>query len=318
LRDERLDEAAKRFTQSITLKRQVLAMQPHDSKVLLELADTLSWLALAQQKQGALGAALLTLRDERLAVELAREKGQPTNRWKYRHALTDLHVARAEADLGMATEASRDYASASASFASLVDEVPDNLNWKRDLAYAQIQQGWLAYGMHDVETATRRLASAETVLQDLLATNGQISDWRHLLALDHNYQGIVWLQRGQLNRAAALLARAWKELPGEGSATSSASEAMARAVLEVTAGDIAAAQRERLATTRHGLNAIDDLAAYVRSSRDPHLLDPYVRASLLLGRRGDAGPYLQRLNAMGYHLPMFESYVETHQGQQTP
>jgi DNA-binding winged helix-turn-helix (wHTH) protein len=318
LRNDRLDEAAKRFTQSIALKRQVLAKQPHESKVLLELADTLSWLALVQQKQGALRAVLLTLRDERQAVELAREKGQPTNRWTYRRALTDLHVARAEADLGMATEASRDYASAGASFASLVDEVPDNLNWKRDLAYAQIQQGWLAYGMHDVETATRRLASAETVLQDLLATNGQISDWRHLLALDHNYQSIVWLQRGQSNKAAALLARAWKDLPGEGSATPSASEAMARAVLEVTAGDIAAAQRDRLATTRHGLNAIDDLAAYVRSSRDPHLLDPYVRASLLLGRRGDAGPYLQRLNAMGYRLPMFESYVETHQGQQTP
>jgi eukaryotic-like serine/threonine-protein kinase len=318
LRSNQWDEAAARFEQSIVLKRRVLAAQPHDAKVRLELADTLSWLALVQQRQGQLRKVLATLSDERNMVELAREPGQPTNLWRYRRALADLQVARAEADLGMAQSASRDYASAIDSFTALVDEVPDNLNWKRDLAYAQMQQGWLAYGMRDEETATRRLASAQTLLQSLLSTNGDIADWRQLLALNQNYQSIVWLQRRQAARAAALTVLASSELPGEGSAKPSAAEATIRATLEVTAGEIAMAQGEHLAATRHWLNAIDSLAAFAGGSHDPRLLDPYARALLLLGRRGDAAPYLQRLNDMGYRLPMFESYVETNQGQQTP
>lgn len=318
MRSDQLDEAARWFVQSIAMKRRVLTQHPGDHKVQLELADTLSWLSLVEQRQGRLHEAFEALEDERQSVDAAREGEKPTNLWHYRRALADLHVAKAEADLGFTDAAFKDYAQAISGFSALVSEVPDNLNWRRDLAYAQMQQGWLASGIGDPAVAVRQLSIAKTGLQSLLKTNSEIADWRTLLALDLNYLSVIQRRQGQLSQAAASIELAWEYLPGKGKANPSVTERVLTAILEVSSGEVAAAQGEHAATIEHWSNAAGQLASHVLHSRDPRLLDPYVRALLLLGHRSEADPYMQRLNQIGYHLPMFESYVETNQGHKTP
>lgn len=318
MRSDQLDEASRWFAQSIAMKRRVLGVRADDRKVQLELADTLSWLSLVEQRQGRLHEAFDALKDEGRAVDAAREGGQPTNLWQYRRALADLHVAKAEADLGLAQVADKDYARAIRVFHALVSEVPDNLNWKRDLAYAQMQRGWLAYGTGDAALAVDQLSAARADLLSLLETDSKIADWRTLLALDLNYLSVIQLRQGHASQAATSLELAWRYLPGTGKASQSATERVLVAMLDITSGEVAAAQGARDAVVQYGNHAVAQLASSVPASQDPRLLDPYVRALLLLGRRSDADPYVQRLHQIGYHLPMYESYVETSQGHKTP
>jgi eukaryotic-like serine/threonine-protein kinase len=191
----------------------------------------------------------------------------------------------------------------------LVDAVPDNRNWQRDLAYARMQQGWLAWGMGNDELAYRRLVEAEIGLQALLAVNPQSADWRVLLAICRNYLSVVLLKRGEPGKASAVIAGAEQYLSTQGNTGTSASTQIMRAMIEITAGEVAATQDDRSAS-RHWLNAVDTLSLRAQSSNDPRVLDPYVRALLLLDRRKEVDPYLQRLNRAGYHSPMFEWYLK--------
>jgi DNA-binding winged helix-turn-helix (wHTH) protein len=211
MRSDQLGEAAERFRQSALLKQRYLSVRAGDDKARLELADTMSWLALAEQQRGDLHQALESFKGERQTVATTGttgDKGAPSSLWLYRRALATLHIAKAETDLGLANEAAQDYAAASSSFAGLVDAVPDNRGWQRDLAYARIQEGWLAQGMNHPELAYRRLLEAEIDLHALLALNPRNADWQALLALDQNYLSVVWLKRGEIDRAASVLAGA--------------------------------------------------------------------------------------------------------------
>lgn len=315
LQVDRLDEAVARFNQSVALKKRILSIHATDHKAWLELADTLSWLALAEQQQGNLRLTLATLKAERQAVFAGREAGPPTNLWRYRNALADLHVAKAEGDLGFAAQAAMDYSDATASFSELVDEIPDNQSWQRDLAYALLQQGWLAYGMNNPRLALRKLSEAEDILRRLLAVDSKVADWHILLALDHNYESVVLLGQGQTTKASRLIAAAWKDMPAQGNAKATVSAHVMGAILDVTSSETAAARGDHVAMSAYLSDVIKSLEPRVLTSYDPRLLDPYVRASILMGHRNDASVYLQRLNRSGYQLPMFESYLKTSQSR---
>lgn len=310
LQGDRLEDAAAFFKQSVALKQRVLAVRLKDQKTWLELADTLSWLALSEQQNGQLRPALNTLEAERQAVQKARGSGAPSNLWRYRHALADLHVAKAEADLGLVAQAAVDYSTATTRFAELVDEVPDNQKWRRDLAYALLQQGWLFYGMHHPAQAVHSLSEAEDTLHMLLATDPNVSDWHILMALDHNYQSVVALGQGQKEKAMALITTAWKDMAAHGAAKITVAGDVLKSMLEITSGEVAAAQNDRASMTAYGLDVITLLQPRLAASHDPRLLDPYIRASVLIGRRTEASPYLQRLKDAGYRSPMFDASLK--------
>jgi eukaryotic-like serine/threonine-protein kinase len=311
-RTDHLDEAIVRFQQSAGLKQRYLSVRTSDGKIRLELADTMSWLALAQQQRGQLKQALESFQAERQTVAAAGttgDKGAPSNLWLYRRALATLHIAKAEADLGQATDAAQEYAVAASSFAELVDAVPDNRSWQRDLAYAHMPEGWLAYGMNNPELAYRQLLEAEIEAQALLVVNPQNTDWRAFLALDQNYLSVVLLKRGDADKASAVLAEAQRYLSTQSSAKTNVVEEVLRAIIEVTAGEVASA-RGAPSADRYWHDVVDALAPRAANTNDPRVLDPYIRALLLLGRRKEVDPYLQRLNRAGYHPPMFEAYLK--------
>jgi hypothetical protein len=82
-----------------------------------------------------------------------------------------------------------------------------------------------------------------------------------------------------------------------------------RATIDVTAGEVAAARGDHAADS-YWVDTVDALAPRAASTNDPRVLDPYIRASLLLGRGKEVDLYLQRLNHAGYRSPMFEVYLK--------
>jgi eukaryotic-like serine/threonine-protein kinase len=172
-----------------------------------------------------------------------------------------------------------------------------------------MQQGWLAYGMNNPELAYRLLLEAEIEAQALLVVNPKNTDWQAFLALDQNYLSVVLLKRGDADKASAVLAGAQRYLSTQSSAKASVVGEVLRAIIEVTAGEVASARRDPSAD-RYWRDVVDALAPRAANTSDPRVLDPYIRALLLLGRRKEVDPYLQRLNRAGYHLPMFDAYLK--------
>jgi DNA-binding winged helix-turn-helix (wHTH) protein/tetratricopeptide (TPR) repeat protein len=309
LRADRLDDAIASFHTSVGFKKRVLGMRPLDRTTWLELADTMSWMAAAEQQRGDLQRALRALEEERVAVLAARDEGPPTNRWLYRRALAELHVARAEADLGRVTDAASVYASSADTFAMLVRDVPDNRGWQRDLAWARTQQGWLAFGMGDGARASIWLTEGERLLRSLLTIDARVVDWRNLLALNRTYQSGVLLRQGAVSRALDAAADAARLLsPVPGSKPNSATRLLT-ASASIAEGEAARALGHADEAILHWRRAIDELQPQALHSRDPRLLEPYIHALLLLGRADEAENHLERLRDAGYRAPAFESFV---------
>lgn len=309
LRADRLDEAVSYFGKSAAFKDRVLGMRPADRATWLELADTMSWMAVAEQQRGQLQPALRLLKMERQAVFAARENGPPTNRWLYRQALAELHVARAEADLGRVTDAASGYATSAKAFTDLVRDVPDNRGWQRDLAWTRTQQGWIAFGTDNAAQASKWLAEGERLLRNLLAIDAKVIDWRNVLALNLTYQSALLLHRGAPRDALAAAANAATLLvPASGSKPNSAARLLT-ASASIAAGEAAHALGRLDEATRHWYQAVDDLREQAEHSNDPRLLDPYVHVLLLLGRADEAETYLERLRHAEYRAPAFESFV---------
>lgn len=301
------DEALDRFQASAALKRRVLAMQPGDRTVWLEQADTVSWVANVEQQRGQLAKALVDLREERAAVEAARDAGDATNLWLYRRALSDLHLARAQADMGLLAEADASYASAATTFSQLVRDAPDNRNWQRDLALVRSQQGWLAFGTGDATLALRRFADAGRLLRGLLRIDARVADWRNLLAVNRTWEGAAQLREGHLAASAEAIDEA---LSLFGDAPPEAARVL-RAGTEIVAGEVARARGDESRALGHWRAAIAELRPRALHGADPRVLDPYVRVCLLLGHADAASPSLERLRASGYRAPAFESFVHS-------
>ena len=83
-----------------------------------------------------------------------------------------------------------------------------------------------------------------------------------------------------------------------------------RAGVAITLGEALAARSEPGAE-RYGHEALDALAPLAENSSNPRVLDPYVRALLLLQRGTEVEPYLQRLKHAGYQSPIFELYLKS-------
>lgn len=306
-RTDNAEEAMSQFDISSLLKRRVLGMQPAARKMWLELADTMSWEASVEQQRGKLREAMGHFVQEREAVHAAREAGDPTNLWLYRRALSDLHLARARADLGMVAEAESDYTAAATTFAQLVRDVPDNRKWQRDLALTRSQQGWLAYGTGDTALALRRYADASQLLQKLLAVDAKVSDWRTLLAVNRTWESMAHMRMGDLATATTAADEALS-LFGDVPATAASSRVL-RALADMTAGEIARQRGDTGNASTHLDRAFTELRPRAEKSMDPRVLDPYVRVATLLGHQDEAAPYLERLRQAGYRSPAFETFV---------
>jgi len=164
--------------------------------------------------------------------------------------------------------------------------------------------------MHHPAQAVHSLSEAEDTSRTLLATDPNVSDWHILMALDHNYQSVIALGQGQKEKAMALITTAWKDIAAHGAARITVASDVLKSMLEITSGEVAAAQNDRASMTAYGLDVLTILQPRVAASHDPRLLDPYVRASVLIGHRAEASPYLQRLKDAGYRSPMFDASLK--------
>lgn len=296
MRHGRIEPAAHAFARSVALKRMVLERRPGDTALRAELADSLTWAATAQQKNGQLQIALAS---NRSAVDMIqRLLRDPTDAvWQQRLAYALMHSAQLRLAVGDQRDAVAELQQAHQTLQDIVAMQPDNLTWQRDLLYATLQLELARPRASAVESASALAAILES-LESLTGRDPENAQWLRLqatvmmhLAVSESRQGGKVRASEKMERALVLLQRAHHANPESVSTREALVDAwLAAARLSSRPQDAAVRCRRAIALLR----------PYVNDTRDYSMLLAWMHAQTCLGHSAAADRASRALDAIGY------------------
>ncbi len=298
------DAALDDFRRSIALKQQVLAKQPSNDGVAVELADSFSWVGSDQEYSGRLAEAADSYRQAFEVLAQARVADPKAAVWRFRQAYAHSHIADLAMVTGRLDEAAQHYEAARAILVDIVAKQPDNRSWQHSLAVLRIETGGLLLAQGRTAEARATLSEAIATMESLLQRDASVGDWQVQLALAHRYLADASLQAGDLVAARSEADRAVRQL--QALAPKTGDGAVGRAALAqalIVRGDVEQAAAQSGAAAKSWYAAVTLLADAAGNSRDPRTLEPWVRALLRLHCDTQAAPFVERLARMGYRDP---------------
>nr|WP_255488474.1 winged helix-turn-helix domain-containing protein [Rhodanobacter sp. MP1X3] len=296
------DEALADFRRSIELKRRVLQEQPANDSVAVELADSLSWVGSNLLHTGRLLAARDSYQQEFDALSKARVADPMAAVWRFRLANAHSHIAGLAMLTGNLAVAQEHYESARVILVDIIAKQPDNRSWQHSLAVLQIEMGglWLA-GSRPAQ-AQAILVQAIATMESLLRRDPSVRDWQLQLALGYRYLAVACLGTAHLAEARIHADRSVQIVEGIASKTADDNPVDRAAFAQslIVRGDVELAARRIDVATQSWSRALELLARLAPDSRDPRMLEPWVRALVRLHRDEQAVPAIDRLSASGY------------------
>ena len=173
-------ESVDAFTQSVLLKRDYLARVPGDTTARPDLADSISWLADAQDRRG-LPLLSIPLMAEQLVLLLDAYAQDPRNaRTEQKLALAYVRSGLLSAAVGHSESAVADLLDGLNRLSALARRDPSNRTWQRDVAYAELQLGWLLAVTGDRSSGLARIKRARVLLEPLVDIERPPLEWRRL------------------------------------------------------------------------------------------------------------------------------------------
>lgn len=300
-----LEPATRELGASITLFEELVAADPENTGLSVEMAHVVAKMAQVLYRRGELRGSTERFRTA-LAIyrQAAQRSGSAAELGFYlgttRDYLAELLLASGDL-VGAAgeLEAGVDVA------LRLADHDPDNMVWREALTMRLDRLGGLRILEGRLDEAQRTISEARDGVTALLAQDPEHGRWRFVAA------------RNRCTAASWALAA---ERPGEAvELTRSCGEALDRLMETSVLRDYRywRALAHRLQGAGH--DALGDHAraleawrkgagstrALVDASPRPVEIDLWVRLLLLLDRRGEAEPWIEQLDAMGYREPSY-------------
>ncbi|UQQ15932.1 winged helix-turn-helix domain-containing protein [Xanthomonas arboricola] len=295
-RSKQLPVAQRYWSQYLAACEHLVRAAPQDPHWQLELSYALNNLGTLAKEQGRTGAAIgLFARSIALKRQLlARTPGSLIR-------VSNLALAR-----GQLHQAQTDAQDSLRMLQALVALQPDNVAWRRDLAHADAQVGWMAALDGQPALAVRHLERARQTMAGLLTQAQPLPEWQWLDAII-----ALRLERVQRTRAGnhadglapivAQLDALHRARPDDLLGLAALAQALVwQGEQQAAAGDAAGA---RAAWQR----AVAVLGKDIGNSRDKNLLDPWIRAQVHLGQRSAVTQQLGWLYHAGYRHPGFVS-----------
>ncbi|MCP3042042.1 winged helix-turn-helix domain-containing protein [Xanthomonas euvesicatoria] len=295
------------FTRSIALKRQVLASTPDNTNVRYELINGLSWRSSAQETQGLLAPAEAGYREQIAMLRTLVAATPDADTWRRRLATSLLLASNLALARGQTAQAHSDAQATIAILQPLVALQPDNLQWQRDLAHAYAQIGWAAALDGRAAQGQLSLQQARQRLAPLLQQRQALPEWQWLdaviaLRLAHLQPDASAARAAALQTSVARLEALHRARPQDPLGPTTLAHAL------VWQGEQYAATGKTAAARECWERAVAVLGADAGASHNKALLDPWVRAQILLGRQAAVMQQLGWLYQAGYRHPGFVSF----------
>ena len=304
-----IERAAAEFAHSVALKTRVQASRPKDQKIVMDLANSVSWQASASSKLGQLDSAL-QLHERELALLQQLHDSVPSNAvWSNRLALAYTHRGEIRQALGQQAAAHADFTAARTLLQTIMRQDPSNRDWQQDLCSIELR--WLDTHPAGISTAQQAasLKSLEERLRALAKLEPRKGSLQRLIAVVQ--QRMAQLHGSERTQAAALLEQAGQTLQAQ--LTRSPKDQAMR----ISLADNLLLQAELAANGRDAAHAYcstaqDLLRDAVRNTQDFRLLTPWVKIHHCLGNQAGASAEQTRLEAMQYRDPAYLGYIASH------
>lgn len=305
--------AARAFAASVALKEKALARNPRDNSLAADLADSLSWSAIAKERLGELGAANALYQRE-LAIALALHAAAPSAAL-FAHRLSNAYVHNGELQLtmGQAKAARKHFEEAEQLLRAISETDKSNKTWQASLGMVRLR-------MLDLDAEDAAPAIQHAKLQRLHDTFAELSvlepkkvDLGRVLAVTKQRQVALYLRQRDQLRARQLLSATIVSLealralaPGDALLRDALVDAL---LLQADRERTEGAPRRARATC---LTA-RALLAPAAGSLDYRVLAPWVRVHVCAGKASEVLQQRTLLWQMAYRDPAFMRYIETHQ-----
>jgi serine/threonine protein kinase len=282
------------------LKREVAAAKPADVAIQLSLATNHRQLGTVLQRLGdAEGAAASFERELALDREL-RDKHPQNAQVLPRVPNARIFLGQARRALGHEDAALAEFQTAATESRALVKHDPANADWQRDLAVSELSVGRLLLDRGQIVDALARFRLARTILTPLLDRSRDHTQLQRNLAQVHFSMADALAALRQHERALRESDEALTIIDSLSNANpTDQTTAREHAMLLNLRGEILQAVGQP-ALARDAWTHSAKLLAPLASQTDYTMIDPYVRALVLLGRRAEAQVAFDRLTSLGY------------------
>ena len=304
-----IDVAVDYFRRSATLKKSALDADPDNAALRFDLIDTLSWISSGDESQGRLAVAAEGYAEQLLMLRALVADHPNALAWERRLATSLMRSASLAMARGNLELAHRQIDESIWRLSTLVGHEPDNRVWLRDLAHARLEAARISGLRDDRAGALAHLEVAQTLTTALLKSPQPPPEWQRLDAL-------VRLRSAQsqtdpvhagadLSRVVSDLKALADQAPGDLSAMIALAQAL------IARGQWHASRDLVDEARKDWLTASDLLQTPAVESHDRALLDPWVSAQLLLGRRSAVAAQIARLEVSGYRQPEFNTLLQS-------
>lgn len=293
----KLEEALAEFQGSLAIKEELVAAQADNRPWRTELAAGHNTVAVVLRNLGRLSAAREHFEAENEILSSLVEEDPTDLRPQDFLATSHTFLSKLDRAVGDRQSSAEHLREARKILLRLVEHDPDNADRRFKLALNQLDLGWNAFETADLSLAEREWRQAQQTLDDLLAADDTIYDWRWMRADLGYYRGLLLEARGEKDAARDAWLHAVEtlnELAGEQPSHRWVHLSLARCYLVLgtlePAGAAVTAFRE---AARH-------LQPFVGDGTDAPFLEPWAAILRCLGRHDEAAAADERLRLEGY------------------
>lgn len=302
LRQERGEFATARadFIAELDTMEQINKSSPGDMDVRFRIADAHSWLGGLAEQQGNFEEARKEYLTQIIVLEQLAEPTRRSTRWQYRMADAWLHEAHLNIETGQFAAATSRLKDARLLLDVLVAHDPSNRRWLAASLNARLKEIMLARQRGDLLDASIQIDEARPQLEKLVAAEPTDRNFAILSAVAWRLQAELRFSTGRpgatdciskaIESGNALLQ---KRRPSDADIGELASA-------YIVSAQIASQSSDPTLLKRDLQRALELLAPRVSGTQDCRLLDPFARATHLLGRLEESWAIVSKLRYMGY------------------
>ncbi len=294
-----VDSALGHFRLTVDVQRQMVRDAPADARWQRDLATSLSWLGEVLFGRGELAEARLQFEEGRAVLERLSAAAPDDTSYRFLLGIAHGKIGWTLECLGLLDEAVREYGFGLAIHRELAELDPANADWRREVAVGHRRLG-VALVADDPAAALRHLRLAATTLAELHRADASNTERRLDFARARLDLGRGILRAGDPGRAAIEQRGALADLGPEAPGADDRPRRILEGEVHVALGEaLGAVGRESEARSARE-EAVAVLTPLASGSQDPLVLAPLVQALLGLGRRAEAQPLVDVLQAGGY------------------
>jgi len=306
-------EAVGYFKKSLSVSIAMAEAQPTDNGRLIELSQSYSWLALAQERIGAFADAEAALLAEKAVIDAIKERDAGNSEADVKaqvNARGRARVALASGDSATAISLLRKLAARQESLAA---DDPQNTNRQQYYAWSLVDLGEAQLAIGAIAESAKTSALANEASNRLVAIDPSVVEWRISAAgAAHRLAATIKIAEGDYARALAIIDEVGQTISDD------AEEKQVDRDLSALRGSLATIKARaftRLGDQVNARKSAEEAVAILEPANvlfDPSIARRLVEAYIVADMADKATEMSHRLVELGYRHPEFTMLLDAH------